>query len=143
MFKLFHSGIAYLVILLVLFTFINAVVKLRTKETYKKNDYYIALAATIIVKLQLVIGVISYYFSTYYETLRNVGFKAVMKDATLRLFIMEHPLMMIIAITLVVLGFYKHKKQAEDTKKFKTLALYFGLSLVLIFSRIPWAQWFN
>ncbi len=143
MFKLLHSGVSYLVVLLVLFTFINAIVKLRTKDSYKKNDYYIAFTASLLVKIQLVLGLLSYYFSSYYETLRQVGFKAVMKDSTLRFFIMEHPLMMVLAISLIVLGFYNHKKQTDDVKKFKILAWYFGIALVFILSRIPWAQWFN
>lgn len=143
MFKLIHSGVSYLVVLLVLFTIINAIVKLRSKESFKKNDSIIALVAAMLVKLQLVLGLASYYFSVYYQTLREVGFKTVMKDATLRLFVMEHPLMMIIGATLIVIGFYKHKKATSDSSKFKTLAWFFGLGILLILSRIPWTQWFN
>ena len=141
MFKLIHSGVSYLVVLLVLFTLVNALVKLKSKESYKKNDYYIAFLAVIFVKIQLLLGIASYYFSVYYETLRNIGFKQVMQDSTLRLYIMEHPLMMIIGITLIIIGFYKHKKQEDSFVKFKTLAWYFGIGLVLILSRIPWDQW--
>ncbi|MDP2089714.1 MAG: hypothetical protein Q8J84_09975 [Flavobacteriaceae bacterium] len=143
MFKLIHSGISYLVVLLVLFTLVNALVKLKSRSSYKINDYYIALTATFFVKIQLILGVFSYYFSTYYQTLREVGFKVVMKDSTLRLYIMEHPLMMLIAITLIIIGFYKHKKQQDCSVKFKTLAWYFGIAFVLILSRIPWDQWFK
>lgn len=143
MFKLIHSGVSYLVIILVLFSLVNALVKLKSKESYKNNDYYMALSTIIVVKIQLFLGIFTYYFSVYYETLRTIGFKHVMKDSTLRLFIMEHPLMMLIAITLIIIGFYKHKKQNESFKKFKTLAWYFGIGLILILSRIPWNQWFN
>ncbi|MDO9260767.1 MAG: hypothetical protein Q7U08_02325 [Flavobacteriaceae bacterium] len=143
MFKLIHSGVSYLVVLLVLFTLVNALVKLKSKSSYKTNDYYIALTAIIFVKIQLILGVFSYYFSTYYQTLREVGFKVVMKDSTLRLYVMEHPLMMLIAIILIIIGFYKHKKQQDSFVKFKTLAWYFGFGLVLILSRIPWDQWFK
>lgn len=143
MFKIIHSSVSYLVLLLVIFTFVNAVVKLRSKESYKMNDYYIAFAAAMLVKLQLLLGIASYYFSSYYQTLREVGFKVVMKDSSLRLFIMEHPLMMLIGITLIVIGFYKHKKESVDTEKFKKIAWYFGVGLIIILSRIPWVQWFN
>lgn len=143
MFKLIHSGISYLVVLLVLFTLVNALVKLKSKESYKTNDYYIAFLTVIFVKIQLLLGIVTYYFSVYYETLREVGFKAVMKDSTLRLFVIEHPLMMLIAITLIIIGFYKHKKQEDSFLKFKMVAWYFGIGLILILSRIPWEQWFK
>lgn len=143
MFKLIHSGVSYLVVVLVLFTLVNALVKLKSKSSYKTNDYYITFLAVIFAKIQLLLGIITYYFSVYYQTLRTVGFKEVMKDSTLRLFIVEHPLMMLIGITLVIIGFYKHKKQQDDFRKFKTLAWYFGIGLAIIFSRIPWNQWFN
>jgi heme A synthase len=143
MFKLIHSGISYLVVLLVLFTFVNAIVKLRSKESFKKNDFIIALAAAMLLKLQLVLGIVTYYFSVYYQTLREVGFKTVMKDSSLRLFILEHPLMMLIGASLIIVGFYKHKKATTDISKFKTLAWFYGLGLLLILSRIPWTQWFN
>lgn len=143
MLKLIHSGVSYLVVLLVLFTLVNSFVKLKSEESYKKNDYIITLTTTLLSIIQLILGVFSYYFSTYYQTLRDAGFKVVMKDTTLRLYIVEHPLMMLIAITLIVFGFYKHQKIKNDTLKFKTLALYYGISFVLILSRIPWEQWFK
>jgi hypothetical protein len=30
----------------------------------------------------------------------------------------------------------------EATDKFKTIAIFYGLGLLLILSRIPWGQWF-
>lgn len=143
MFKLVHSGVSFLVVLLLLFTLINAFVKLKAKESYQRNDLLITLITTFLAVIQLFLGIASFYFSTYYQTLREAGFKTVMKDATLRFYIVEHPLMMFIAITLVIVGFYKHLKIKNDTLKFKILAWYYGVAFVFILSRIPWEQWFK
>lgn len=143
MFKLLHSGISFLVITLLIFTLINVFVKLKSKENYQKNDYLIALITVFAVTIQFILGMVSFYFSTYYETLKQAGFKVVMKDSTLRLYIIEHPLMMIIGAILIIIGFYKHQKKKDDILKFKTLAWYFGVGFLLILSRIPWEQWFK
>jgi hypothetical protein len=68
---------------------------------------------------------------------------ATMKDAVIRLYTVEHPLMMILAIVLITVGFSKHKKQTTDKGKFKTLAIFYGLGLLFVLSRIPWSHWFG
>jgi len=69
------------------------------------------------------------------------GFGAVMKNAQARLVLVEHPIVMILAIALITIGWSKHKKQTNDTAKFKTFVVFYGIALLLILSRIPWAQW--
>ena len=68
---------------------------------------------------------------------------AAMKDPEVRLIVIEHPLVMIIAVVLITMGFSKHKKKEADKSKFKTIALFYGIALLLVLSRIPWSQWFN
>ena len=66
-----------------------------------------------------------------------------MGNSASRLLAIEHPLMMLIAIVLITIGWSKHKKKTEDSSKFKTFAIFYGLALVLILARIPWNQWFQ
>ena len=65
-----------------------------------------------------------------------------MKTKEVRLLAVEHPLMMIIAIVLITIGWSKHKKKTTDTAKFKMFAIFYGLGLLVILSRIPWNNWF-
>ncbi|MBP6587466.1 MAG: hypothetical protein KA208_05520, partial [Flavobacterium sp.] len=100
-------------------------------------DRKIALFALAAIHTQLVIGFIVYFVSP-------LGFPVLgqMKDAALRLTSLEHPLVNIIGIVLITMGWSKHKKLAESESKFKTFSIYYGLGLVLILSRIPWNLWF-
>lgn len=68
--------------------------------------------------------------------LSNMG--TVMKDATTRLLVIEHPLTMLIAVVLITIGRAKAKKKTTDSSKFLTTAIFFGIALVLILVRIPW-----
>ena len=66
-----------------------------------------------------------------------------MKDSSARLLAVEHPIVMILAIVLITIGWSKHKKQVKSESKFKTFTIFYGLALVLILSRIPWSNWFQ
>ena len=72
-----------------------------------------------------------------------MGMGDVMKNSELRKPLIEHPLMIIIAIALITIGFSKHKKKTTDGSKFKTIAIFYGIALVLILAVIPWGLWFS
>lgn len=67
--------------------------------------------------------------------------EGAMKIPELRLTMLEHPLINIIAIVLITIGWSKHKKQESHNGKFKKIALFYGLGLFLILLRIPWSTW--
>jgi hypothetical protein len=85
----------------------------------------------------LLVGLILYFLSP-------LGFASLgqMADKNLRLTSLEHPLINLIAITLITIGWMKHKKLTTSEAKFKTFSVFYGLGLVLILSRIPWSLWF-
>ncbi|MGA0383487.1 MAG: hypothetical protein ACO3L1_00650 [Flavobacteriaceae bacterium] len=62
-------------------------------------------------------------------------------NAAARLTALEHPVTNIIAVALVTVGWSRHKKTTESKAKFKSIALFYGIGLLLILSRIPWGQW--
>ena len=73
--------------------------------------------------------------------LLDMGMGKVMKDPVIRLYVVEHPIMMILAVVLITMGYSKHKKVLTSKGKFKKLLIFYGLGLAFILSRIPWAQW--
>ena len=81
--------------------------------------------------------------SAQFMFLKENGMGAAMKDPKIRLIVIEHPLIMILAVILITVGFSKHKKKSTDKDKFKTIALYYGIALIFVLSRIPWSQWFS
>ncbi len=134
--KQIHSGWAYLAFLLLVIAVVNSIIGLLSKKEYTATDKKIGLYALGAIHIQLVIGFIIYFVSP----LGLSGFS--MSDSALRLTSMEHPLMNIIGIVLMTIGWVKHKKQESSESKFKTVTIYYGLGLLLILSRIPWGLWF-
>lgn len=140
--KEIHSYWAYLVLLMLLFAVVNAFMGISKKRSFTDKDVRIGLFTLIIAHIQLLIGLGWYFMSPAYQALKANG-SEVMGNSTSRLLAVEHPLMMIIAIVLITIGWSKHKKKTEDAAKFKTFAIFYGLALLLILARIPWSQWFQ
>jgi len=138
-----HSYWAYIVLIILIFAVINAIIGLSSKKEFKDKDLRISLFALIASHIQLIIGFIAYYTSTFYESMRSMGMGEVMKNSELRKPLIEHPLMIIIAIALITIGFSKHKKKTTDSSKFKTIAIFYGIALLLILGVIPWGLWFS
>jgi hypothetical protein len=133
----FHSGWAYLALLLLVVAVVNSFIGMASKKEFTSKDRKIAIFGLIGTHTQLLIGLILYFVSP-------LGFASLgqMSDKALRLTSLEHPLINIIAITLITIGWSKHKKLTTSESKFKTFSIFYGLGLLFILSRIPWSMWF-
>ena len=135
-----HSRLAYIVLIVLVLAILNAFLGLVTKRSFGNRDLRLSLFALIFSHIQLLLGLITYFVSPYFSAWEN-GMGAVMKDSTLRLFLVEHPTTNILAIVLITMGWSLHKKATADSKKFFRIAVFYGFGTVLLLSRIPWEQW--
>lgn len=138
-----HSYWAFLTLAMLLIAVLNAIFGLFSKNNFYSKDLRISLFTLIIAHIQLLLGLAWYFMSPAYKHVKEIGMGAAMKDSHLRLLAVEHPLMMILAIVLITIGFSKHKKKESPSAKFKTIAIYYGIALLFVLSRIPWQQWFQ
>jgi NADH:ubiquinone oxidoreductase subunit 2 (subunit N) len=132
-----HSGWAYLVLIALVIALLNSIVGMNSKREFAAKDKRFALLGLIATHFQLVLGFILYFISP----LGSVSL-GQMSNSALRLTSLEHPLINVIAIALITIGWSKHKKANESQSKFKAIAIFYGIGLLLILSRIPWALWF-
>ena len=136
-----HSYWAYLVLAILIFAVVNAIIGFTQKKQFTDKDVRIGLFTLIVSHIQLLIGLGWYFMSPWYEMLKTDA-ASVMKDKASRLLAVEHPIMMILAIVFITIGWSKYKKKTEDAAKFKTFTIFYGIALVLILSKIPWSNWF-
>ena len=135
-----HSYLAYIVLAILFLAVANAIIGMvNNKDFSLQKDFRIGLFALILAHTQLLIGFVLYFVSPRFALWEAGG---VMKNSLARLYLVEHPLMNIIAIVLITIGWSKHKKIMEAKGKFKTFAIFYGLGLLLLLSRIPYGQWF-
>ncbi|OGS81314.1 MAG: hypothetical protein A3G95_07880 [Flavobacteria bacterium RIFCSPLOWO2_12_FULL_31_7] len=131
-----HSTLAYAVLALVAIAVINAFLGLSSKRNFTKNDRSLSLVALILSHIQLVVGLVLWVTSPLGKDAMSQ-----MSNAAMRLTAVEHPLINIIAIVLITIGWSKHKKEESSNGKFKKIGIFYGVGLLLILSRIPWSNW--
>lgn len=135
-FQHLHSGFAYLVLLILVGVIGYALVNLINKKPFTETARKFSLVGLIASHIQLLIGFILYFLSP------NVIFSGeAMGDAMSRLYLLEHPLTMIIGIVLITIGYSKAKSGDDDAARYKKILMFYGLGLFLILLRIPWSAW--
>ena len=122
--KFIHSYWAYLVVIVVTVATINEVIGYITKREFVPRDFRLALFALIV---------------RWFDSDTEVS--TIMKNSDLRLYNLEHPLVMILTVVFITVGYSKHKKKLTSTPKLKMLAIFYTLALILLLSRIPWSSW--
>jgi len=138
-----HSKWAYLVLLVLVLATFNALIKFFGNKEFDAKDFRISLFALITMHIQLLIGIVLFFMKDYFSTIEQIGgMGELMANKALRNLVVEHPLTMIIAVALVTIGYSKHKKKLTSKPKFKLLAIFYTLALVLVLAKIPWNLWF-
>jgi hypothetical protein len=109
-----------------------------TKKTYTRYTDRIRVVTLITTHLQLTIGLALYAVSPIVRYfLGNFSEAVHLRD--MRFFGMEHITMMVIAMAFITIGSLKAKKKHSHTDKFRTLAWWYSIALLIIFISIPWA----
>jgi len=143
MIQFLHSYWAYLVLVVLVLATFNALIKFFGDKEFDAKDFRISLFALITMHIQLLLGIILFFTKDYFSTIEEIGgMGELMANQPLRNLIIEHPFTMIIAVALVTIGYSKHKKKLTSKPKFKILAIFYTLALVLVLAKIPWNLWF-
>jgi len=127
-----HSGLRWIVLLVLLVAIFRALIRRGTKE-YDKSDQKLNLFALIFTHIQVTIGIILIFVSS------KISFDpGWMKVSYMRFYMMEHIPLMLIAAILLTIGRRKAEQKATSTRKHTTIVVFYGITLLLILAAIPW-----
>jgi heme A synthase len=132
-----HSHTRWLVLVAALAAIIIPILNAKSGKIQKLP----ALLFLIFCDIQLLAGLMLYFGESPFgiAAFEN-GMGHVMKTGQLRKIAVEHFTLMLIALTLVHIGYSKFKK-AENSEKAKKVSLvFFGIALILILAGIPWVR---
>ena len=141
--KLAHHYIFYIGFILVLFIAVRALIGIITQKRFLSEDKDMILISTIVLHVQLLIGIILYLSSPILE--KGIqDFAAVMKNSSQRFFLLEHPLGMILAIILVTIGRSKSQKSTIRSKrKYRIIFLLYLIAFIVMAASVPWNKIFR
>lgn len=135
-----HDTLRWLLLLSLVTTLVKYLIGWLGNQPWKKTDNLMGIIFTSLMDLQLLVGLVLYFFLSPITKFAFSDFGAAMKDTELRFYAVEHFLMMLIAVVLVHIGRAKSKKAATDAGKFKIATLFYGLALVVMLVAIPWSR---
>ena len=133
-----HSITAYLLVASTIFVILLSIIQSLRRKPFQKSHLKYALICMTLSHIQLIIGIALYFLSP-------LGFRSIskmgMKISYTRLYFLEHPMMMIIGIILLTIGYSRAKRLRKDSKRYNTLIVFYLIGLIMILSRIPWQAW--
>ncbi len=124
-----HSGLRYIVLLLLALAIILSVAALFGKKDYTPTNRKINLFAMIATHTQLLAGLILYFVSPFVQY-GNMG--EAMKNTLTRYWTVEHAVLMLFAVALITVGHARSKRGALPINKHRAIALYYGLAVLVI-----------
>jgi hypothetical protein len=133
-----HSLTRWLVLSSLIFAIISGYRGWLLAKPYSKFDNAVRHITATVAHIQLVLGTWLYLISPIVSYFLH-NFSTAVHERAIRFFGMEHITMMLIGITVITIGSAKAKRKTIDREKFKTMALWFTVALLIILSSVPWS----
>ena len=132
-----HSWLRWLVLLSLAYLIYRSVSALHSKKPFTKLDNTLRHSTATIAHVQLAVG-FALYFTSPVTKYFMANFREAMQYADTAFFGMVHITLMTVAVVLVTLGSSLAKRRQGDKYKFRTMAIYFIMALLVILIAIPW-----
>lgn len=132
-----HNCTRWLVLLSLLYAIYRAWSGWLGSKAFTAHDNTTRHVTATIAHVQLTLGIVLYFISPLVDYfLKN--FKEAVHDREIRFFGMEHSLMMLVAVVVLSIGSVLAKRKPTDEQKFKTMAIWYTIALVIILANVPW-----
>lgn len=131
-----HSILRYLILLSIIYCVFSSWRGWKKKLQFTKRP---ALLTMSLADVQLLIGIYLALVNMMNLTYNLDRPRRILKAPfEVRFTILEHPVMMLLAIMLIHIGYAKSKRAATDAGKYKTIFIFYLIALLIILAAIPW-----
>ncbi|MCB0711969.1 MAG: hypothetical protein KDD67_06535 [Ignavibacteriae bacterium] len=133
-----HSWLRWLVLLALLFAIYRAWFGWKSGGKFGVVDERARYVAMRLVHLQFLLGLLLYGFSPITRHFLT-NFSTAVHMREVRFFGMEHVAVMVVSVVLITVGAKQVKREEDQKKKFRKMAIWYGIATLLILSSIPWS----
>jgi hypothetical protein len=133
-----HSWLRWLVLLAALLVLVRAIAGVTQRRPWTPADDSAAKWFGISLDVQMLIGLIIYFFLSPFTMSAWSDIGGAMRDATTRFIVIEHQFGMIIAVALAHIGRSRIRKSHEGARRHRLALIFFGLAVVIVVASIPW-----
>lgn len=135
-----HNTLRWIILLVALVTLIKYLVSWIGMKKWQKSDNILGIVFTSVMDIQLLTGLVLYFFISPFTQAAFQDFGAAMKNADLRFYAVEHFLMMLIAVVLIHIGRSKSKRISNTKRKFGVALVFYAIAYAIILAGIPWSR---
>lgn len=129
-----HGLLPWFLIVLPLVAIITSLIGEKNEQVSAKPSKWV-LFTLIFTHVQLLVGLVLWVMAWA----NNVsGMKEIMKDPVARKQMIEHPVTMLLAATLITIGYSKAKRATNGRARAKKVAIFYGIAIVLILAMNHW-----
>lgn len=131
-----HSFNRYFIMAALVFVLFRSWAGWMGKKPFERTDNTASVILLGLAHLQLLLGIIQYWFTSAYTRAAFADMGAAMKDPWMRYFTVEHASMMFLAIVFIQVGRTTSKKATTDEMKHKKLAIWTTIATLIIFTTL-------
>jgi hypothetical protein len=135
-----HNFFRWVVLVLLIVAIIRHLTGMRGTKAITGGDKKTDLFLMIATHIQLLLGIIIWFIGDWgYQVVKNsAGMGEVMKNSTMRFWVIEHPVGMLVATVLITIGRGVSKKALPDAVKHKRAFWLFLIAMIIIIASVPW-----
>lgn len=138
-FLIAHSLLRWVVLVLAIYALVRIYMGVFGKREFTNSDRQALSFYAIGMDVQLLLGLILYFFLSPLTMGAMSNFGAAMSDSTLRFFAVEHILLMVVAVVLAHVATIMARRGVTSSSKFNRAAIWLTLSVLAVLAAIPWA----
>ena len=135
---LLHSWVRWLVVIAGLLAVARALAGMSGGKPWTTSDDRGTLLFTIALDIQMLVGLALYAWLSPITRLAFSDMSAAMRNPTLRFWMMEHFVGMILALALAHVGRVVIRKKTDAGDKHRLAAMFMGVAMLVILLSIPW-----
>ena len=134
-----HNFARWIILVLLVIAIYRHYTGMNKKLGYSASDRKVDLFLMITAHITLLVGLYQWFAGELgLKLIQASGFGGVMKDSIQRYWAVEHPVGMIIVITLITMGRGKGKPANAGADAHKKAFYFFLLALLIILLNAPW-----
>jgi len=131
-----HSYNRYFIMAALVFVLFRSWSGWMGKKPFERTDNTASVILLGLAHLQLLLGIIQYWFTSAYTRAAFADMGAAMKDGWMRYFTVEHASMMFLAIVFIQVGRTTSRNATTDELKHKKLAIWTTVAAILILATL-------